>query len=153
MKPHAHHRQRTARGSMAVEFAVVFPLLFTMLYAIVTYSLIFAAQQSLTLAAEEGARAALHYQSASSAAAALAARGQTACSVANNVSGWLAGKANCTATSQACAYNAAMDCVQVKLTYSYANNPLIPTLPLLNLALPAALTSTATVQIDPENLL
>ncbi|KLU20452.1 pilus assembly protein TadE, partial [Caballeronia mineralivorans PML1(12)] len=47
---------------MAVEFAIVFPLFFLVFYAIVTYSMIFVAQQSLTLAASEGARAALRYQ-------------------------------------------------------------------------------------------
>ena len=50
------------RGTMAVEFAMVFPVFFLVFYAIVTYSMIFVAQQSLTLAASEGARAALRYQ-------------------------------------------------------------------------------------------
>ncbi|SAL37881.1 TadE family protein [Caballeronia udeis] len=51
--------RRVQRGSMAVEFAIVFPLFFLVFYAIVTYSMIFVAQQSLTLAASEGARAPL----------------------------------------------------------------------------------------------
>jgi len=49
------------RGATAVEFALVFPLFFLILYAIVTFGLIFAVQQSLTLAATEGARSALNY--------------------------------------------------------------------------------------------
>lgn len=55
------NRQRQ-RGNIAIEFAIVFLLFFFVFYAIVTYSLIFVAQQSLTLAAAEGARAALRFQ-------------------------------------------------------------------------------------------
>lgn len=147
------HAPARARGTVAIEFAIVFPLLFVMLYGIVTYSVIFVAKQSLTLAAEEGARAALNYQSASSAAAALAARSQSACSTATNAAGWLRGAANCTAQAQACSYDASLDCVEVTLTYDYARRPLVPRLPLLGIALPSMLTSAATVQLNPENLL
>jgi Flp pilus assembly protein TadG len=49
-------RPRRQRGTAAVEFAMIFPLFFVILYGIVTFSLIFVAQQNLTLAAEEGAR-------------------------------------------------------------------------------------------------
>ena len=66
-------RRVSENGTAAVEFAIVFPVLFAVLYGIVTYSVIFVAQQSLTLAAEEGARAALNYQNAADAAAALTA--------------------------------------------------------------------------------
>lgn len=149
-----HSRARTREhGTAAIEFALVFPLLFVMLYGIVTYSMIFVAKQSLTLAAEEGARAALNYQSASSAAAALSARSQSACTAATNSAAWLRGAANCTAQAQACSYDASLDCVEVTLTYDYASRPLVPTLPLLGLALPGTLTSAATAQINPENLL
>lgn len=142
-----------AAGSAAVEFALVFPLLFTVLYGIVTYSVLFVAEQSLTLAAEEGARAALNYQSATSAAEALSARSSNACSVAGQSTGWLGTYATCATQAQSCSYNSAMDCVQVTLSYDYASHPLVPTLPLLSLALPRTLSSVATVQLDPENLL
>lgn len=147
-------RVRTpSAGSAAVEFALVFPLLFVVLYGIVTYSVLFVAQQSLTLAAEEGARAALNYQSATSVAAALSARGSNACSVASQAAGWLRAYAQCAAQAQNCSYDSAMSCVQVTLTYDYADHPIVPTLPLMSLALPQTLSSVATVQVDPENLL
>lgn len=142
-----------ALGSAAVEFALVFPLLFTVLYGIVTYSVLFVAEQSLTLAAEEGARAALNYQNATSVAGALSARGNNACSVASQSTGWLGAYAQCATQAQSCSYNGAMDCVQVTLTYDYASHPIVPTLPLLSLVLPQTLSSVATVQLDPENLL
>lgn len=144
---------RHACGSTAVEFALVFPLLFAMIYGLAAFSLIFVAKQSLTLAAEEGARAALNYQSASNAQAALAARGQSACATASNAVAWLGGGSRCTAEAQPCSYDASMDCIAVTLTYDYAARPLVPALPLLDIALPNTLTSAAIVQINPENVL
>ncbi|WP_118179077.1 TadE/TadG family type IV pilus assembly protein [Paraburkholderia phosphatilytica] len=146
----ARHR---ARGATAVEFALLFPLFFLVLYAIVTYSLIFVAEQSLTLAAEEGARAALAYQDATTLNAALDARASAACTAAANVSSWLANRANCTATPAACSYDASLDCIEVTMNYDYAASPLVPTLPLLGIALPSTLSSSSTVQLNPENIL
>jgi Flp pilus assembly protein TadG len=42
------------QGAAAIEFAILFPIFFLIFYAIITYGLIFAAQQTLTLAAAEG---------------------------------------------------------------------------------------------------
>lgn len=50
-------------GVAAIEFALIFPVLFLMLYGLITYSIIFAVQHSLNLAAAEGARASVRYQS------------------------------------------------------------------------------------------
>src|ERR1700744_2575537 len=72
-------RLRRQRGSTAVEFAMIFPLFFVVMYGIITYSMIFVAQQSLTLAAEEGARAALTYQKGDTPADALTARVNAVC--------------------------------------------------------------------------
>ncbi|HEY3599604.1 MAG TPA: TadE/TadG family type IV pilus assembly protein [Paraburkholderia sp.] len=147
-KQHIHTR-RTARGATAIEFALLFPLFFLIFYAIVTYSLIFVAQQSLTLAAEEGARAALNFQKADSVSAALTLRAGAACSTANNLTNWLADSAKCVATPNPCTFNTAMECVTVTLSYDYAARPLVPSLPGLGIALPAQLTSTAMVQLNP----
>ncbi|WP_259294979.1 TadE/TadG family type IV pilus assembly protein [Paraburkholderia sp. DHOC27] len=141
------------RGVAAVEFALVFPLFFVVMYGIVTFSLVFVAQQSLTLAAEEGARAALNYQQATSVSAALTARANAACSAATNMIATMVNTATCVATPTTCNYNASMDCVNVTLTYNYASNPLIPNLPLMNMAMPSALVSSAMVQLNPGNIL
>jgi Flp pilus assembly protein TadG len=147
-------RPQQQRGNVAIEFAIVFPLFFLVLYAIVTYSLIFVAQQSLTLAAEEGARAALRYQAAAvSIDDALAKRGAFACETAQGLSNWLAGLAQCSAAPAPCSYDASMRCLQVTLDYAYASNPLVPTLPLIGLSLPDVLEARAMVQIDPDNVL
>ncbi len=144
------HRQR---GATAVEFALVFPVFFTVMYAIVTYSVIFVAQQNLTLASEEGARAALNYQKATTVAAAVGLRAAAACTTATNMIVGLIRTATCTPTPTTCSFDATMQCIAVKLTYNYAANPLVPTLPFFGLVLPNTLTSTATVQLNPVTLL
>ncbi|CAE6738781.1 hypothetical protein R69619_02375 [Paraburkholderia nemoris] len=145
-------RALAQRGSTAVEFALIFPVFFTILYSIITFSLIFVAQQNLTLAAEEGARAALNWQSNTSMQTALVNRGNAACAAATLVVATLVKSAQCTPTSAACGPGNAMQCVKVSLTYDYKTNPLVPTLPLMSFTLPRALSSSATVQLNPENI-
>jgi Flp pilus assembly protein TadG len=143
---------RAQRGATAVEFALVFPLFFTILYAIITFSLILVAQQNLTMAAEEGARAALNWQSNTSMQTALTRRGDAACAAAKLMAATLVQSMQCTPSSAACGPSGAMQCVNVLLTYDYQANPLVPTLPLLGIVLPDTLTSSATVQLNPENI-
>jgi Flp pilus assembly protein TadG len=144
------------RGSAAVEFAIVFPLFFLILYAIITYSMLFLAQEGLAAAAEEGARAALVWQNAAGVDAALQARAQQACNRAASFVEWLPVAPTCTNTISmapaGCDNNPEMDCIQVTLTYAYGTNPLVPLLPLLSRAIPQSVVGQATVQIDPENL-
>ncbi|WKL13572.1 pilus assembly protein [Comamonas testosteroni] len=96
------------QGAAAIEFAIVFPIFFLIFYAIITYGLIFAAQQTLTLAAAEGARAAVRYPSAPSGSAMtkpaqLQARLAAACATAALSTDWLSrmgtglGSAGCSA--------------------------------------------------------
>ncbi|MBI0328830.1 TadE/TadG family type IV pilus assembly protein [Burkholderia plantarii] len=147
--------RRKERGSMSVEFALILPAFFMVLYAVITYGLIFAAQQNLTLAATEGARAALNYQVSSTPQAALTARATAACTAATNLAGWLTG-VTCTSTPAGnCSYDTSMYCIKVTLTYPYNTSPLIAPLPLVGMLLPVpdSLTGTATVQISPVNII
>ncbi|PCE26884.1 pilus assembly protein TadE [Paraburkholderia acidicola] len=143
------------RGATAVEFAVVFPLFFAIFYAIVTFSLIFVAQQNLTLASEEGARAALNYQAASSVTLAIAARVSAASTAAVSMAAPMISRGvSGTAVSAPCAASAAsMQCITVTVNYDYANHPLVPNLPLLSGILPGQLSSSATVQLNPVSIL
>lgn len=50
---------RDARGTSAVEFALVAPLLFTILFGIITFGVQYATRIALTYAAAEGGRAAV----------------------------------------------------------------------------------------------
>ncbi|WP_233829421.1 TadE/TadG family type IV pilus assembly protein [Paraburkholderia sp. ZP32-5] len=143
-------RAQTQRGATAIEFALVFPLFFLVLYAIVTYSLILVAQQNLTLAASEGARAALNWQSSSSPSDALTKRGGAACDAAKLVIQPLVQAMQCASTSADC--GTGMKCITVSLTYDYGAHPIVPTLPLLSMTVPASLYGNATVQLNPENI-
>ncbi|WP_144113592.1 TadE/TadG family type IV pilus assembly protein [Paraburkholderia sp. BCC1886] len=145
-------RARRQRGAMAVEFAMVFPLFFVVVYAIVTFSLMMVAQQNLTLAAEEGARAALNWQTNTSVQSALTNRGAAACKAAAAVTASLVSTATCTSTSTACGTNNAMWCVRVLLSYNYLAHPILPAIPFISMTMPKSLNSAATVQINPENL-
>lgn len=54
---------RPQRGAYAVEFALVFLIFFAVLYGIICYGILFAFRLGVQNAAEDGARAALRYQS------------------------------------------------------------------------------------------
>jgi len=152
--------RRANKGAVALEFALIFPLFFTIFYAIVTYGLICAAQQSLTLAAEEGARAALQYQPAASQAATLTLRASAACKTAVSILSWLpqsylGSGSPCTATPAACSYDSTgtLQCIKVTLVYNYSQNPLIPLLPYFGIFVPNSLVGNATVQLNPATIL
>lgn len=71
------------RGVYAIEFALVFMIFFTILYAVICYGMLFAFRLGLQNAAEDGARAALQYQSN------LGARVTRAKDVAKHRSDWM----------------------------------------------------------------
>lgn len=152
MRPLACRRD-VQRGATAIEFALVFPIFFSIFYVIVTFSMIFVAQQSLTLATAEGARAALNYQSASSVSGAVNLRATAACNTATHMVAHMIQTAACQTAQANCNYDSTMTCISVTLTYNYAASPLIPTLPGLGLLLPQNLSSSATVQLNPVNIL
>lgn len=88
------HAQRRQRGTYALEFALIFPIFFALFYGVLSFGLIFTVQQSLTLAAEDGARASLRYfQPAAAGAASIEQQflGRLAhgCDVAKARAAWL----------------------------------------------------------------
>jgi len=119
--------QTRQRGVVAIEFALIFmfgflPLLLLMMSGV----LIFAAKQSLTLAADNGARAALRYN---------VDRQATACQVAQDSMQWLLTFAGTTpdcadgpiaVSTIACPSNATLSCVQVVTSFDYKAHPFIP---------------------------
>jgi Flp pilus assembly protein TadG len=111
-------------------------------YAIVAYGLVLTLKQSLTLAAAEGARAAV--QDAPSETTRL----DRAKATANGVLSWVP-QAGVTVNAAAapCAANPATTCVTVTVSYDYAGHPIVPALPLLGIAIPANLGASATVQL------
>ncbi len=160
-------RLRT-HGIVALEFVFIFPILFAIVYAIVSYGLVIATQQTLTLAAAEGARAALRYPANPvSVADSITKRVAAACSVARiHLSGFKGGLNsgacptsgsghNVYVTNAVCPYAGAggVQCVTVTVRYDYNAYKLVPNLPGGLLPMPPALIGTAVVQINPEYIL
>ncbi|KRF02105.1 pilus assembly protein TadE [Frateuria sp. Soil773] len=143
---------------VAIEFALVF-LLGVLPLLMLTFSgvLIFAAKQSLTLAAANGARAALRYGSTGE----IPERRTAACLAASQSMQWLldfSGAApDCAApgnppiavTAASCPATVNVQCIKVETTYNYDAHPFIPgTTAVYGWLLGNALTSSATVQLD-----
>ena len=143
----------------------MFLVFFSLVYAILTYGIIMAAQQSLNLAVEEGARRLQQWASDR------ATRANAALATASSASAWVASMAGQGATQIAvCDYsgaltannaNAATLCgglvsgddasrVAVVVRYPYQASPLVPLLPGVDYLVPALLGAQASVQlVDP----
>jgi Flp pilus assembly protein TadG len=141
-----------------VEFAIVVVLLIAILYGIISYGLILAAQSTLTQAAADATRSGLVATSTPVATA----EGQACDDIA-----WMdktCGKpvtfdANaCTfspnpadditafACQMTCPSNVNARCLKVTVSYNYSANPLFPELPGLNIITPSTLTSANVLQ-------
>ncbi len=127
-------------GAVAIEFALVFMAFFAIFYAVVQYGLAFLLLQSLTLAAEEGARAAVR-----DAADDATRRSRAQAMVVNTLS-WLPDAA--TLAPQVdfapCPGDASATCA----TVSVAHDALVPPLGLPGLeGMPGRFAATASVQL------
>ncbi len=130
----------------------MFPLLLAVVLGIVYYGVILAMQQVLTLAAEEGARAALRYPLTTNngtladtvalrvSAAEQTARGTLPATVESNLT------KGAVAQAVACTAPAGQQCVQV--TLNLPTNSLLPVMPFV--PVPASLTGQAIVQLSPD---
>lgn len=140
---------KNMNGAAAIEFALVFPLFFMIFYAIITYGMIFVAQQSITLAAAEGARAALRFGTPADRDT----NARDAATGSNSAAAWLGSRINFQGTLLAsCPYGASnIRCYRATVTYpNYRQNPLVPLIlgPLMGVVVPSQLSSTAIIQID-----
>jgi Flp pilus assembly protein TadG len=129
-----------------IEFAIVVVLLITLLYGIITYGLILAAQSTLTQAAADAARSGI----------VTTTQVATAEAQAGTDVGWM-NKGTCAESGTTITCNAVKitcpsstvnaQCLKVTVVYHYASDPLFPELPGLNLITPSTLTSTNVLQI------
>ncbi len=151
-----HIRMHRQQGASAIEFALVFPLFFLIFYAIITYGLILVAQQSVTLAAAEGARAALRHAEDETTRH---ANVENAAIGTDSVAAWLGQHLQFSSIPDEgsppapCPYATGANpphCYTVTVSYPYAQHPLVPLLlgPLMEFAVPTQLSSTAIVQLD-----
>ncbi|MNR82739.1 TadE-like protein [compost metagenome] len=150
MKKNVQCREKKQKGAAAIEFAFVFPVFFLIFYGIVTYGIIFVAQQSITLAAAEGARAALRFATTDTVREANA---RYAAIGTGSAAAWLGTRLTFEGLLLAsCPYGATgIRCYRVTVSYqNYRQNPLVPLIlgSLMSVAVPERLSSTAVVQID-----
>ncbi|MDX3907735.1 MAG: pilus assembly protein [Pigmentiphaga sp.] len=109
--------RRRQDGVYALEFALIFPIFFALFYGVLSFGLIFTVQQSLTLAAEDGARASLRYflppaaPGAASLEQQLLGRLQHGCDVAMARASWL-GQAGVASSGPACTAMVEGPCVR-----------------------------------------
>jgi Flp pilus assembly protein TadG len=134
-------------GAELLEFGLVVVLLITLLYGIITYGVILAAQATITQAAADAARAGAV---SSTAAATAEAQAGTDVGWMNKGACGLPGSGStitCYAAPIACPSNGNQQCLKVTVSYNYSSNPIFPELPGLGLITPSVISSTNVVQI------
>jgi len=155
-------KRKRQQGVYVIEWAFVFPVFFVLLYALIAYGLAFLVRESMQLAAEDGARAALQFQPERSQ------RFEQAQSVVQQRLSWLPIALRpstqniqvslCRLTGDAtpickpdliCGTNLENRCtVQVSFTIDYGTAPLAPPLPGLSLWMPDEMAASASILVD-----
>jgi hypothetical protein len=155
-------RTKTEGGAAVVEFAMVATLLFTLIFGIITFGVLFGYRQQVTQAAAEGARAAVNvpYTVSSYSTLQEAARTQTNRALGSNrqcptltagVGGSLTVDGiTCSFLVYPCssstpgvgAPTGVDDCIQVKIVLDNDTKPLLAKLPFLTSFTPKSLTAT-----------
>jgi Flp pilus assembly protein TadG len=165
-------QEEDERGAELLEFALVVVLLITLLYGIITYGVILAAQSTVTQAAADGARAGIVQGTGTTncngntvSAAGCAAVQQastdlgwmnkgtcyqtvTSNGVTTPVGGSISNPISCAATTVACPSNAVNTCLSLTVSYNYASAPLFPELPGLSVITPSTISSTNVLQLS-----
>lgn len=165
-------KARVQRGAAAVEFALVAPLLFLLLFGIISYGYMLSYRQALSQGAAEAARSAAVLTASSSTTdkttAAVSALNQSlntygvSCSIANGATtGNLVKNSSTVGTCSVAVYDcssvsganptqttATPDCIRVYVNHFYSANPLIPSFPGLGAVLPSNLAYTAVAQVS-----
>lgn len=166
------------RGAHAMEYALVFPVFFALLYGTILYGMVFTTRLSLQHASEEGARAALRYQTPAAGFTQLQLRIAEATRIAATQTAWLNGfqapqicayvclagipcpaaaavpPATCsTQTAPACGEDLSTSCqIVVTVTYPYSTRPIIPGLPGFGVLVPTSLQGRAHALLDGRSL-
>ena len=133
-----------------LELAIVAPIFFFILYALIAFGMALALKQSVTNAAAEGARATIGVVD-DAATVAVDERVANARSVALGRLGWLSSsqQASLTVNPTVAPCTAGPGtCITVQVSYPYNTNPLVPPAPLIAQIQPKTVSSTATVRLS-----
>jgi Flp pilus assembly protein TadG len=170
----AARQRRRQGGAHAVEYAIIFPVFFALLYGTMAYGTVFALRLGLQHAAEEGAREALRYQlPASPDQVQITLREAAAETAALGAASWVAGLGTLEAAADFCPIGTdcltsgsikledTLDCgetladtcqVVVTLSYPYQAQPIFPSIPGLGLIMPERLQGRARLLVDGRAL-
>jgi Flp pilus assembly protein TadG len=147
----AKQRSNDETGAELVEFAFVIVLLITILYGIITYGMILAAQSTLTQAAADAARSGLVAGLTNAPAVAQAQAQSDVSWMDKGTCGTSGTIITCNAVPEPCPSNTSMSattqCLKVTIIYNYSQSPLFPELPGLGLITPSTITSTNIIQL------
>lgn len=141
--------RRDERGLALLEFAIVAPIFFFILYALVVFGMALALKQSVTNAAAEAARSTVGV--ADVAATPADERVDNARNVVLQRLSWLSAsqKASLTITPTIASCTVGTGtCITVQVTYPYDANPLVPSAPIIKQIQPKTVGSTATVRLS-----
>ena len=131
-------RLRQEDGAVIVEFAAIFVVFAMLLWGLISYGVVFAAQQSLTHAASEAARSTVGIPDPTEAEL-------RAVQMLDEELTWLEdGLDEREATVAPCENDDTRDCMTVVVTYDWDNHPIVPS--ILDVATPDTLTGRAVVQ-------
>ena len=137
--------KRAERGSVLVEFSLVFALFVLLIYGLVSFGVILAAKNSLTHAAAEGARAAVAV--VDDPMTADDERIERAKEKVGQALDWFGSRYEPGDTTASIAPCGTAECITVKITYPYSTRPIVQPPPGLGLVIPSNLTSTAVVEL------
>lgn len=158
------------RGATAMEFGLIFPALFLLIYGTLSFALMFTARMGLQHAAEEGARSAVMFRVASETDPAditqLTLRRNAARDAALQQAGWISrwapvavdtrvclATSDCSVETTVCGRDLASACkIMVTVTYPYGSNPILPTVPGLGVMAPSELRGQASLMLEGRML-
>jgi Flp pilus assembly protein TadG len=147
-------KRHTESGAAALEFALVSPLLFALIFGIIGYGYMLSFRQGISQGAAEGARAAaVEFNSSNRSTAALAALNRSlggygiSC-VGTNLVRDGATVGSCSVTVATCANNSSRTCASVRVNYAYRDHPLLPSFPGLGGTMPEHLDYTAVAEVS-----
>jgi len=146
----------TQRGTQLVELALILPVVLTIIFGIIGFSLVFMVQHTLSSAVSQGARSVAIAGSAGDPEAAARQLLLNALPAAIYPAGFsfsstpLSGATDCGAALGA-GTNPALSCLEFRGVFNSTANPFLSNIPFADLFLPEELTATAVVLYQNTN--
>jgi Flp pilus assembly protein TadG len=119
-----------------------------LLYGVLTFGLILAAQSTVNNAAADAARSGMI--TTTPVATAEAQAGTDVSWMDKGICGTAGTTITCKAVKIPCPSKSDQQCLKVTVSYNYSSNPLFPELPGMSVVTPSTISSTNVVQLSPS---